>query len=487
MDKEPIYSVEGTQIGKPTVGFAANTGANTGFAALLIAVLLGSQAALYLTVDTLFYAVALTVAGLYIARRSSEALWVGFFLLAVTAQLSPVQLDELGTSVQGAYRRYILVVVVVGVSMFVGEWLRPTPAYVRPSSQVSSVWRRIGAFVAVLFLALAYGYFSSFRELGLLDVLRECSGLMTFLVFLFLGYRLSPSAAEAEIASARFRTAVLVYSAFFVIKFIYLSSFSGASEVPVTFGYSQRDAVFFSGLCLILLVAQALTSEAKSFWKRPWFASLVLLLAVLLSGSRSLLACVLLVILSLLFVRVARSNARLRLGLLGIVALVVIVFGRSLFLSSEEGLLGYVSNRFLIVSAEDTSLQSHVSEMLAVAEAIRENPLLGKGPLASYSFFDPLFGWKETTFLDSGLGYLLMKTGLLGTAIFVWFAVGWLKMARALRRTVPALAMTFVFYLVFLPFGPSFFEFQYSWLIGVVVGYTIMLASSCQIVTSAPI
>jgi O-antigen ligase/polysaccharide polymerase Wzy-like membrane protein len=471
------------------VSCAADVSTNRRFLLLLIAGLLASQVAVYLSVGSLFCSVALVVAGLYIIRRSSEASWVGYFLLAVTSQTNPVQLDELGTAVRTAYRPYILVVVIVAVSMLIGQWLRPRRTYSRPPRQLINVWRRIGAVVAVLLLALAYGYFNSVREPGLVDILRECSGWITFLVFLLLGYRLSPSATETQRSSARFRLAVLVYSAFFIIKFVYLSFSLGADETAAGFGYSQRDAMFFSGLVLVLLIAQALTSGTVSEWKGTWAAGLVLFLATLFSGSRSVVACELIV--TVLFVLVWCPKARLRLGIVGMVMMLVVLFGQSLVLPSQGGLLGYVSNRFLIVSVDDGSLVGHASEMVAVADAVRENPLLGKGPLASYSYFDPTFGWKDSTYLDSGLGYLLMKTGLLGTSIFIWFAVGWLKMAQGLRRTFPAITVgslaCFVFYLVFLLFGPSFFEFEHAWLIGLVVGHTIMLASKFPLVKASQI
>lgn len=460
------------------MSFADDIRADRRFLLLSIAGILGSEAALYLGVGSLFYTAALVVAGLYIARRSTEVLWVGFFLLAITSQIYPVELDELGVALPSGYRPYILVVVLVGGSTLIGQLFRRTRAYGGRLSQVTIVKVRIGAFAAVLFLALAHGYFAGMTAAGLVDILRECSGWLTFLVFLFLGYQLSPSPAETQRALVRLRWAALIYSAFFVIKFVYLMSSLGVVETVIEFGYSKRDEMFFSGLVLVLLIAQELRSDVVSAWKRPWLAGLVLLSAVLLSGSRSLLGCVLIV--TLMLVLIIRSKTRLALGLLGTVVILAALFGPSLILPSQGGLAGYISNRFMTVSAEDTSLLAHASQWVAVADAIRENPLLGKGPLASYEFFDPLFGWKETTFLDSGLGYLLMKTGLLGTGIFVWFALGWFKMAQGLRRSVPAVGMPslaiFLFYLVFLLFGPSFFAFQHAWFIGLVVGYTPRLA-----------
>lgn len=458
---------------------AANTHVNRSFLLLLIAGLLGVQLAIYLQVGLLYYIVVLVATAVHLARRPTEVFWVGFFLFAITSQIYPVQLDELGTSLQGAYRPYILVVMVVAGSIFVGQFFKSSPTHDPRSLQSTSVWRRIGVFAAMLFLTLAHSYFGSMQARGLMEILVDCSGWITFLVFLLLGYRLTASETEIQRASARYRSAVLVYSVFFVVKFTYLSLSLGAYETSALFGYSQRDVVFFSGLTFVLLVVQALTSEVKPPWGGTCLACLVLLFAALLSGSRSVAACM--VSVALLFVLVWHSKARLRLGILGMIVTLVVLFGPPSFLPSQEGLLGYISNRFLNVSTEDTSLLAHASEMVAVADAIRESPFLGKGPLASYSFFDPLFGWKETTFVDSGLGYLLMKTGLLGTGIFLWFAVGWLKMARGLRRSFPAIMVvsiaSFVYYLVYLIVGPSFFEFQHAWLIGLVVGQVNMLAS----------
>ena len=463
------------------------------FVLRLALVLLGSQAASYLGVELLYYSVVIVLGGFYVARYPMEALWVGFFLLAVTSQIYAIQLDELGTSLSGAYRPYIFVVIVVALAMLAGQHFKPGRTYKWSLSLSRNVRVRIAAFVGVMFMALANGYFTSLKTFGLLDVLRECSGWITFLVFLFLGYRISPSPAQVQKALVKLRLSVLVYSIFFLIRFIYLSASLGADQTAAGYGYSQRDITFFCGLVLVLLVGQSLTSEVKTEWRTVWPTGLILLSAVLLSGSRSVFISALIV--TLLFVLVYHSKLRLRLWLLGLAALFVLTIGPSLSLPSQgdpaAGLLGYVSNRFLAASPEDSSLLARASEMVAVAEALRENPLLGRGPLASYSFFDPIVGWKDTTFVDSGFGYLLMKSGLLGTAVFIWFAVGWLRMERGLRKALPVLGVvplaSFVFYLVFLPFGPSFFVFEHSWFIGLLVGQTIFLGSRFPMASAARI
>lgn len=449
---------------------------------MLLAALLGCVAAVSLKCESLYYTASLVLAGVRVAKRCAEALWVGFFLIAITSQLYPIQLDELGVSIQGGYRPYTLAIIVVAGAMVVGLFRRTgTPGRATPH------YRRAGygvaAFAAVFFLALAYGYFRSARAPELIDVFRNCSGTLGFLVFLFLGFRLLSSVNETERSFVKLEVSVLAYSIFFILKFVYLSLSWGAAETAAGFGYSQRLAVYFSGLVLVIVVAQFLSTEVKLKWQEFCLAAFVLVLAILFSGSRAILFTAFLVTLLLAVVRY--SKGRVRVGVFALVAGVFVLLGLSLQspmqTDPKEGVSGYLSDRFLAFSAEDTSLLGRASEMVAVRDAIREHPVLGRGPLASYSFLDPVFGWKETTFVDSGIGYLLMKTGILGTVVFFWFAFEWLKTARGLLKAFPALARaslaSFVFYLVYMPFGCAFFDAPFSWFIGLVVGQAIIVGS----------
>ncbi|MGB2627086.1 MAG: O-antigen ligase family protein, partial [Candidatus Acidiferrum sp.] len=452
---------------------------NLRFVFRLTLILLGSQVASYLGVAALYYSVAIVVGGLRIARRPVEALWVGIVLLAVTSQMYPIGLDELGTSLSGAYRPYILVIATVAIAMVAGQDFRSAKTYNWRRSLSRNVRVRFAVLVAVLFLALASGYYASVTTPGLLDALRECSGWLTLVIFIFLGYGLSLTSAQAKRAFIRLHLSVLVYSGFFLAKFVYISQSLGADQTAAGYGYSQRDMAFFSGLALVLLIGQALTSKVKRDWRTVWPAGFILVFAVLLTGSRSVLLCVLMV--TLLFILIRRERTRLRVILLGVAGILAVSVVSSWDFASQDGLIGYVSSRFLVASTEDSSLLSRASEIEAVVEAIRESPILGQGPFFSYSFLDPIVGWKDTTFVDSGLGYLLMKSGLMGTCMFIWFAVDLLKMVRALRTAFPSLIEvvfgSFMFYLVFLPFGPSFFVFQHSWFIGLLVGQSILVGS----------
>jgi O-antigen ligase len=217
-----------------------------------------------------------------------------------------------------------------------------------------------------------------------------------------------------------------------------------------------------------------LAPEGRSPTKSGWLPALIVVPAIVLSGSRALTGAAFLTV----FVLVAswRTRTLLRLSPILLVALVAVAF---VLRSHSQLVEEYVVSKFLVTPDEDPSFVGRVAEMGAVIEALQRNPVLGSGTLASYMFFDPLFGWRESSFVDSGVGYLLLKTGLLGTGVFVLLVLSYLKVLRQLRQSVAAAALipmvVFVFYLTFLVFGSAFFDPRYSWLVGILCGYILYL------------
>lgn len=464
-----------------SIGLASRQG-GTGFILKLFICLVMCQLAAYVGLELPAYCIGLVVAALYLATRPVEVLWVTFFALAAVSQLYPLENDEFGTALQGAYRPYIAVVVIIFFSVSLSVCLRASRRSRLTTRLYGKMRSRIAFFGFVFLGGLVVSYFGSYKTPTLVEIIRDCSGVITFLAFVLIGLRLSPSPLQIHQGFIKLCLAVSAYSAFFIMEFIYHAISSGADQTAAGYGYSQRNVVFFAGVVFAILLFQYLMFELKLARLEALTVALILVTATLLSGSRSVLGCEFVLALGFFLWR-----SRFRLPLLFLVTFVALATFFGAFAQVAEqgtgqgGLWSYVANRYLVVSAEDTSLEARLSEMVAVADSVRQHPLLGSGPLASYSFFDPLFGWKETTFVDSGLGYLLMKTGLLGTAAFLWFSLGWLKMERTLRSMLPlltaALLATFAFYLAYLPFGPSFFEFQHSWFVGLVVGESLAI---CQ-------
>jgi O-antigen ligase len=167
-----------------------------------------------------------------------------------------------------------------------------------------------------------------------------------------------------------------------------------------------------------------------------------------------------------------------------LVALVVVDPRTVLYsLAQRNAFVAAVSARYIVPPEEDLSYRSRVNEMKAIDEQLRASPILGSGMGASYVFFDPSLGkYMRTTFVDSGIGYLLLKFGLLGTAVFGVWAFVFVRRAIQICSRRPstdayAVLTILVFYLAFLLFGPSFFQFLGSWWAGAAVGYIFVLSS----------
>ena len=435
----------------------------------------------YFGLGSILYWTVMVAGALYVWRRPGEGIWVIFFLLAVTSLVYPVSLDETGVPDVGAFRPYNLVIAGMVAALLLGMRKRHRSAGEAVQSR-QGPFKWIVGLACVFLVATIFGDLSPMRA-GALYVLQQSSAWVSFFLFLWLGYRVFLSPTEIRESFSKLHLSAFVYSGIFLAKFAYVVQDSGL-PAAVDFAYAQRVVLFFVGIVLVVLIARKLAPEAGKGAKISWLSIAVLIPAIVLSGSRGVIGSVALTILVLLGSWRLRSLLRLT-PLLLVLLLIFVVILRTRSQVVEE----YIVAKFFVAPEQDASFMGRVSEMEAAVGAVQRNPLLGNGMLASYMFFDPYFGWRETAFVDNGFGYLLMKTGLLGTSIFTLLIFACFKMLRHLRRSIPEHALiplvVFLFYLAYLPFGASFFDLRYSWLVGMISGYSLYLAGlNGQIINS---
>jgi hypothetical protein len=422
--------------------------------------------------DAIIYGVALVAGALYVSRRSGEGIWVIFVLLAITAQLYPVSLNNLQVPEEGAFRPYNFVIASMAAVLMMGTRNRRQEARAIPAKREPSAILWITVLAGIFCLATLYGDLSPSKA-GAVYVLQQSSAWVSFFLFAWIGYKVSFSRAHVQSSFARLQVAAAIYCTVFLGKFAYLAAFSGLTDAT-DFAYSQRIVLYFASIIFVLLIARKIAPEGTPFGKTEWLSVFIYVPAVVLSGSRGLIGAVILTLLILAGMWRVRPLLRISPLLIALLAAGVLVLR-----SHSQVVEDYLVGKFLIAPDEDLSYIGRVSEMEAVAEAVRNHPVLGRGTLATYMFLDPMFGWRETAFIDNGAGYLLMKTGLLGTGVFLLLVLNCLKVLRRLRQCVPVesliVLVVFLFYLAFLPFGPSFFDPRYSWLVGILCGYSLYL------------
>lgn len=335
-------------------------------------------------------------------------------------------------------------------------------------------------FIVVILSATAYGYVMGN---GLEIILRQGSGLFFLFFFTFLGCRLAPTTSQMLDMFQKVRNVLIGYGSAYMAHYIYLN-LRFIKELPQgVFLREPTPPLFFCGLFAALSVGQWL------FWKERlqprgfWIGTCVLALSAVLSGSRAAVACMVLTVAFFVLLKYMAHPLRL-CAVLAVAALAVGSFRpQQALYSLVQGspFLQHVAGRFAVAPQGDFSFVERASQLIATWEVFKSRPLLGQGIGANLVWFDPAsLGWVETAFVDNGIGYLLLKTGSLGTLAFFWFLVvlfrkTWRVWILTRHPLVLGILGTLVYYTVFLPFEPAFFEFLFCFWVAAVIGYVLRM------------
>jgi hypothetical protein len=281
---------------------------------------------------------------------------------------------------------------------------------------------------------------------------------------------------------------LIAYGAVYVGYHIYLN-LRFIQELPEgVFLRETTPPLFFCGLFAALSVGEWL------FWRKSlelggfWIGTSVLAFAAVLSGSRASVACMLVTIAFFVILKYVAHPVRFCL----VIATAVLVF--ALFkpqealssIAQRSPFVEHVVGRLLQSPENDSSLLERSSQMISIWEIFGSRPLLGQGIGASFVWFDPAStSWVETAFVDNGFGYLLLKTGSLGTIAFFWLLAvlfrsiwRWWNLTR--HQLLLGILGTLVYYTVYLFFEPGFFEFLYCFWIAALIGYVLAIGASSR-------
>ena len=127
------------------------------------------------------------------------------------------------------------------------------------------------------------------------------------------------------------------------------------------------------------------------------------------------------------------------------------------------------------------SVYLRTQEFTQVLDSMGGVPLLGTGLGSTLEWYDPYSRmWWEQETMASGWGYLLVKTGVLGTTVFLWLVLG--LMRSALRTPLRGLRLGVFLLLVFqflqMVADPFFLNFLTSAWAGMTCGFVHVLNRS---------
>jgi len=410
-------------------------------------------------------------------RRPIDGLWLVFFVLTISVISVPLEYEgNWGGDAPIEYWYWGLCIAFLGAAIFLGLGFRSKPD--GDKARKTPMSKALMVFLLVILLASAYGYAHG-NSVSI--IVRQGSGLFFLFFFLFIGYQLRSSADQLLKAFHRTRKVLVAYGLVYLAQTIYLN-LRYRQEMPEDdFLRGRNPVLFFCGLFAALSVGEWLFRRPGSPERRLWFGTVVLGLTAILSGSRAIVAAMLLTIVIFLLLRYAAHPLRFGLAIAGVVLLLVSIRPQEILFSLVQGspVLQHVVARFVASPESDSSLMQRSSQMVAIWEVFRSRPMLGQGIGATLMWFDPYsLSMVETSFVDTGIGYLLLKTGALGTFTFLWFlATMFRKTCQDWNLTRHPLFLgilgTLGFYTAFLPFGPSFFQFFLCFWVAVLIGYVL--------------
>ncbi|HTS13127.1 MAG TPA: O-antigen ligase family protein [Candidatus Limnocylindrales bacterium] len=313
-------------------------------------------------------------------------------------------------------------------------------------------------------------------------VVRQLFGCLLLPTYYFIALVILRSSDQVARWLVRSSWAVALGAAWYVLKLL------SASMARGVYYREQSPLTGYAGV--IGVVAFAGILEQRNLWRKAtaFVQASICSTAIVLMGNRAALAS-LTIAAGLLVIVCVRRRGWLATTLATIVVASAIAgafYYGNRFLDNR-GIGGDIARRFIIKVSDDRSFQGRMAQMDAVMDVIRKRPVLGAGMGSETVFVAPEEGRLRLTSVDNGWGYVMLKTGLLGLAIFVAFLALILRESlRNLLRSTPgtlrsnslALLGLLLFGLVVFWSGPSLLHFTSAGFFGTALAATSVLAES---------
>lgn len=316
----------------------------------------------------------------------------------------------------------------------------------------------------------------------LFAVVRQLFGCLLLPVYYFAGLALFRSSTAIDRWINAITWAVALGALWYAQKLSFASLARGV--------YFREQSPLTSYAGAVGVMAFAALIERRGIWRRlQGFAQTsVCTVSIVLMGNRAALASLIVGCGLLVIIRLSQRGV--------IAAALAIVFvagsiGSGFYygdrLLEHRGLGGDIARRFIIRVSEDHSFQGRMAQMEAVLSAVSKRPILGAGMGSETVFLAPEEGRLRLTSVDNGWGYVMLKTGLLGLAIFLVLigltlsrCIHGLRMfpTGALRANSMALLGIMAYGVVVFWSGPAFLHFTSAGFFGTTFAAILVLAES---------
>ena len=339
------------------------------------------------------------------------------------------------------------------------------------------------AMFGMLLVILAATVFGLFAGNQMFAVARQLFGCLLLPVYYFLGLALFRSAADVDLWLRRVSWAVALGSVWYVQRLSLIGLAHG------DYYREQSPLTAYAGAIAVIAWSELITRRRVGPLLRASAQLLLCLLAILLMGSRAALGGFLLASVAVTLLAIWRRRV-LKLALA--MCLLPLVMGVAPYvmtrLSESRGLAGNIADRFVFVLSEDSSYRGRVAQSEVVMNMVEKQPILGAGMGSVNTFIMPDEHRRvKLASVDNGWGYLLLKMGYLGLAVFLAQLGLLLKLGLSglaevrgakLRANRLAVAGIFLFAIISFIGGPIFFHFSVAPFFATALGAMVVLAEA---------
>jgi len=321
-------------------------------------------------------------------------------------------------------------------------------------------------------------------------VWRQLFGCVLLPTYFFLGVALFRAPLDVDRWLRRVTWVIALGSVWYVERLSLISLSRGA------YYREQSPLVAYGGAIAVVAWVELIERRGISLWLQSLSQLVLCILAILLMGNRAAFGSFLAAVAVITAMIVWR-----RRGLALVLAVCLLPIGVGVapyFFDSvlaSRGLVGQIAARFIFVLSDDQSYQGRVAQTAVVMNMVDRQPVLGAGMGSENSFVMPGEQHRlKVASVDNGWGFLLLKMGYLGLAVFLALVAALLQIGvsglantrNAILRAGRLSALgVFIYALVSFVGGPIFFHFSVAPFFGAFLGAIVALNGAGEVAAPA--
>ena len=329
--------------------------------------------------------------------------------------------------------------------------------------------KALHAYAAVCVFATVLGIM---RGYPLHNVGKQAFGCLLFCAYFVFALKFTPTAEDISEVTDWAKQAGIVCALVYIAIYLAQVPTKGLrKELTILAGYG-------GGLAVLYLPELLRRGRIRHRFRSAIPMAVLFLVPLLAQYKRAILAFTICGFLAIGLRSLSRTRRYLHVSLaFGLFALVL---STNVLNPIGRYFSRYESLKYLFPEDIQTSysLVGRISELTQILDTLGGAPVVGTGLGSTVVWFEPYTRtWWEQETVEIGWGYVLVKAGIVGTVVFLWFIATLLRdsLRRPLHGLHLGMFLLFIFMLLQMVADPFFFNFMTSAWAGMTCGFLHVL------------